>query len=156
LEHSRMQVPQAAPPAGTYASNAPPPVQPGMPQHAHQGQLAGQGLAGALMHTAQAHSAQPIHAQPTPTHGVKVRILAPIEAIQASLQGMPNVVRVDLVPTGKFSAGTTALVTYVGDETVLATIVRHLAHANIPVVGVEPERNELERIFLEVTKGDLQ
>ncbi|MBP9113758.1 MAG: ABC transporter ATP-binding protein, partial [Polyangiaceae bacterium] len=42
LEHSRMQVPQAAPPAGTYASNAPPPVQPGMPQHAHQGQLAGQ------------------------------------------------------------------------------------------------------------------
>jgi hypothetical protein len=26
----------------------------------------------------------------------------------------------------------------------------------IPVVGVEPERNELERIFLEATRGDVQ
>ena len=26
----------------------------------------------------------------------------------------------------------------------------------IAVVGVEPERNELERIFLEVTKGEVQ
>ena len=26
----------------------------------------------------------------------------------------------------------------------------------IGIVGVEPERNELERIFLEVTRGDLQ
>ena len=38
----------------------------------------------------------------------------------------------------------------------VAGIVRALVMANIPVVGVEPERNELERIFLEVTKGEVQ
>ena len=34
--------------------------------------------------------------------------------------------------------------------------MRALVLANVPVVGVEPERNELERIFLEVTKGEVQ
>jgi ABC-2 type transport system ATP-binding protein len=38
----------------------------------------------------------------------------------------------------------------------VAAIVRALVAGNIPVVGVEPERNELERIFLEVTKGEVQ
>jgi ABC-2 type transport system ATP-binding protein len=38
----------------------------------------------------------------------------------------------------------------------IAGIVRALVMNGIPVVGVEPERNELERIFLEVTKGDVQ
>ena len=35
-------------------------------------------------------------------------------------------------------------------------IVRAVVMAGVPVAGVEPERNELERIFLEVTKGDVQ
>ena len=30
------------------------------------------------------------------------------------------------------------------------------ATADIAVIGVEPERNDLERIFLEVTKGEVQ
>ena len=48
------------------------------------------------------------------------------------------------------------LVTYSGDDQVLANIVRVLVMANISVVGIEPERSELERIFLEVTKGEVQ
>jgi ABC-2 type transport system ATP-binding protein len=52
--------------------------------------------------------------------------------------------------------GGTVVVSYAGDEQTLAAIVRALVMAGLPVVGVEPERNELERIFLEVTKGEVQ
>ena len=38
----------------------------------------------------------------------------------------------------------------------IAEIVQHLVRNGVGVVGVEPERNELERIFLEVTKGEMQ
>jgi ABC-2 type transport system ATP-binding protein len=47
-------------------------------------------------------------------------------------------------------------VSYAGDEHVLAAIVRTLVAAGVQVVGVEPERNELERIFMEVTRGEVQ
>jgi ABC-2 type transport system ATP-binding protein len=43
-----------------------------------------------------------------------------------------------------------------GTDTLVAELVRYLVMQGVPVVGVEPERSELERIFLEVTKGDLQ
>jgi len=45
---------------------------------------------------------------------------------------------------------------YTGDERFVAELVRHLVAHGVGVVGVEAERNELERIFLEVTRGDLQ
>jgi ABC-2 type transport system ATP-binding protein len=45
---------------------------------------------------------------------------------------------------------------YFGSEALVADMVRHLVMNGIQVVGVEPERNELERIFLEVTKGEMQ
>ena len=38
----------------------------------------------------------------------------------------------------------------------VASLVHHLVTHNVPLVGVEPERNELERIFLEVTQGAMQ
>ncbi len=48
------------------------------------------------------------------------------------------------------------LIGYVGDERFVAEVVQHMVASGVGVVGVEPERNELERIFLEVTRGDLQ
>ncbi len=45
---------------------------------------------------------------------------------------------------------------YVGNDRFVADVVRHLVANGVGIVGVEPERNELERIFLEVTRGDLQ
>ena len=56
----------------------------------------------------------------------------------------------DAVPGGVVHVG------YTGTETKIAEMVQHLVHRNIGIVGVEPERNELERIFLEVTRGDVQ
>jgi ABC-2 type transport system ATP-binding protein len=63
---------------------------------------------------------------------------------------VPNVYKVGPGPGG------TVIVTYAGDDQAVAGIVRALVMASMPVVGVEPERNELERIFLEVTKGEVQ
>ncbi|WP_394850703.1 ABC transporter ATP-binding protein [Pendulispora brunnea] len=97
--------------------------------------------------------AQPEAPAPPPpvlTRTVKLRVLAPGEAVAAALTGMPGIHRVAPGPAH------TVLVTYAGDETMVAYIVRALVMANIGVSGVEPERNELERIFLEVTKGEVQ
>jgi ABC-2 type transport system ATP-binding protein len=77
-------------------------------------------------------------------------VLGPSETIAATLQAMPNVASVGPGPGG------TIIVTYLGDDQSLAGIVRALVMNGTAVVGVEPERNELERIFLEVTKGEVQ
>jgi ABC-2 type transport system ATP-binding protein len=88
------------------------------------------------------------HVQPQKI--AKLKVLAPGEAVAAALIGMPFVSRVGPGPGG------TVVVTYAGDDQALATIVRAVVMAGVPVAGVEPERNELERIFLEVTKGEVQ
>ena len=94
--------------------------------------------------------APPQIAPTLPKRNAKLRVLAPGEAVHAALLGMPGVHRVAPGPGG------TVIVTYFGDDQTIGLIVRALVMANIPVVGVEPERNELERIFLEVTKGEVQ
>jgi ABC-2 type transport system ATP-binding protein len=85
-----------------------------------------------------------------PVRNVRVRALAPGEAVYAALVSMHGIHSVSPGPAGS------VVVKYTGDDQALAAIVRALVTANIPVVGVEPERNELERIFLEVTKGEVQ
>ncbi len=43
-----------------------------------------------------------------------------------------------------------------GPETLIADIVGFLVKNNFGILGVEQEQNELERIFLEVTRGEMQ
>jgi ABC-2 type transport system ATP-binding protein len=81
---------------------------------------------------------------------VKLKVLAPPETVGPALAGLPYVQKVAPGPGGS------VIVTFVGDDQALGYIVRALVMANLAVVGVEPERNELERIFLEVTKGEVQ
>jgi ABC-2 type transport system ATP-binding protein len=85
-----------------------------------------------------------------PKRHVKLRVLAPGEAVAAALIGLPFVYKVAPGPGG------TVVVTYAGDDQTVALVVRAIVMAGVPVAGVEPERNELERIFLEVTKGEVQ
>jgi len=101
---------------------------------------------------AAASAAAAPHVPPAPatTRNVRVRALAPVEAVYAALVSLAGVKSVSAGPAG------TVTVEYSGDEHRVADIVRTLVAASIPVVGVEPERNELERIFLEVTKGEVQ
>jgi ABC-2 type transport system ATP-binding protein len=95
--------------------------------------------------------AQQAPAPPPPaTRSAKIKALAPPEVVAGALTGLPHVYKVSPGPAG------TVVVTYSGDDQALGVIVRAIVLANVPVAGVEPERNELERIFLEVTKGEVQ
>jgi len=85
-----------------------------------------------------------------PRRRLKVRAFEAADKVQSALTGVPNVYGVTPVAHGLF------LVTYVGDDQTVASIVKTLVAAGVAVAGVEPERNELERIFLEVTKGEVQ
>jgi hypothetical protein len=81
---------------------------------------------------------------------LKLRVLGnPNQAAQL-LWGGPGIQEIET------AAGGNLLVGYYGNDTLVAEMVRHLVMNGVAVIGVEPERNELERIFLEVTKGDLQ
>ncbi|MDC3956799.1 ATP-binding cassette domain-containing protein [Polyangium jinanense] len=96
----------------------------------------------------QPHVPAPI--PPTPNvRRVKLRVLGNPEAAAYFLRGGPGIVEVSVI-------GGVVHVGYQGTETKIAEMVTHLVHRNIGIVGVEPERNELERIFLEVTRGDVQ
>jgi ABC-2 type transport system ATP-binding protein len=86
----------------------------------------------------------------TATRSVRVRVLGPSDAVYPAVVSLTSVRGVAPGPGGTVS------IEYAGDSTEVAAIVRALVHANVPVVSVEPERNDLERIFLEVTKGEVQ
>jgi len=81
---------------------------------------------------------------------VKVRVLGDARPLIPLLVGGPGVIDVKLIAANMVG------VTYVGDDRLIADMVRHLVSHNVPLIGVEPERTELERIFLEATRGDLQ
>ncbi|HYQ14684.1 MAG TPA: ABC transporter ATP-binding protein [Polyangiaceae bacterium] len=81
---------------------------------------------------------------------LKLRVLGDSRPVVPLLAGGVGVHQVDPAPGGLLT------VDYTGDERFVADVVRHLVSQGVGVVGVEPERNELERIFLEVTRGDLQ
>jgi ABC-2 type transport system ATP-binding protein len=81
---------------------------------------------------------------------LRLRVLGDARAVGPLLQGLSGVLGTDPGPAGQLS------VYYTGDERFVAELVRHLVASGVGVVAVEPERNELERIFLEVTKGELQ
>jgi len=84
-------------------------------------------------------------APPVPRRGVKLRVLGDPAAAAFALQGGPGILDVQVV-------GTMVQVGYTGGDGKVAQIVSHLVHRNIGVVGVEQERNELERIFLQATQ----
>jgi ABC-2 type transport system ATP-binding protein len=81
---------------------------------------------------------------------LKLRVLGDSRLVVPLLAGGMGVHQVDPSPGGLLT------VDYTGDERFVADVVRHLVGQGVGIVGVEPERNELERIFLEVTRGDLQ
>ncbi len=101
-----------------------------------------------------------VEMEPTTTGGValptaarrrlKLRVLGEAAPVVPLLAGGGGVLGVEAGQSGQL------VVHYSGDDRFIADVVRHLVANGVGVVGVEPERNELERIFLEVTKGDLQ
>jgi ABC-2 type transport system ATP-binding protein len=80
---------------------------------------------------------------------VKLRVLGDPAAVAGLLAAAPSIVSVEIV-AGQL------VVTFDGPEGIIADMVAYLVRNGVGVVGVEQERNELERIFLEVTRGDMQ
>jgi ABC-2 type transport system ATP-binding protein len=102
----------------------------------------------------------PLVATPTVTAGgaaipeatrkrLKLRVLGDSQAIIPMLAGGSGVLGVEAGPGGLI------VLYYVGGDQYVAEVVRYLVTSGVAVVSVEPERNELERIFLEVTRGEL-
>jgi ABC-2 type transport system ATP-binding protein len=81
---------------------------------------------------------------------VKLRVIGDARGIYGLLRGGPGIMNVELIGPSQ------VVVSYVGDDRLVADMVRHLVASNVPLIGVEPERTELERIFLEATRGELQ
>ena len=81
---------------------------------------------------------------------LRLRVIGDAHRVMPLIAGGGGVLGVEAGPGGQLT------VHYVGDERFVAEVVRHLVSHGVGVIGVEPERNELERIFLEVTRGDLQ
>ncbi|WP_437286488.1 ABC transporter ATP-binding protein [Sorangium sp. So ce406] len=126
-----------APAAGDLAPAAGPP--PGYGPHPPHGAAPG----GAAQAAAYAGLS------PLSRRKLKVRVLGEPEAAAYLLRGGPGITDVDII-AGAVHVG------YVGNDVKIAEIVHHLVRSGIGVIGVEPERNELERIFLEVTQGEVQ
>jgi ABC-2 type transport system ATP-binding protein len=85
-----------------------------------------------------------------PDRGLRLRLLdAPDDALER-LRGAPGVLGVDRDPDGAFELA------YRGGDAVVADLVAWAVGQGLRVVRVEPDRNDLERIFLEVTKGEVQ
>ncbi|MFO0549315.1 MAG: ABC transporter ATP-binding protein [Polyangiaceae bacterium] len=80
---------------------------------------------------------------------IKLKVMGNPEAAVALLRTGNGVS--DLEVLGGF-----IMVTLEGPEARIADMVAFLVRNNIGVLGIEQERNELERIFLEVTKGEMQ
>ncbi len=83
-------------------------------------------------------------------HRVKVRVIGDAHGVLRLVIGGPGVQGAQVTSPSQLT------VSYQGDERFVADMVRHLVAQGVPIVAVEPERTELERIFLEATRGDLQ
>jgi ABC-2 type transport system ATP-binding protein len=128
--------------AAQAVGHAPPPMvqRPGQPR-----------VPGPVQAEAYAPGTLPVAANIPPVlrRKVKVRVLGDPGMAAYLVRGGPGIDAADVV-------GGVVHVTYVGSDVKIAEIVQHLVRSGVGVVGVEPERNELERIFLEVTRGEVQ
>jgi ABC-2 type transport system ATP-binding protein len=81
---------------------------------------------------------------------LRIRVLGEAAAAARAIPVAPPLDTLDV------AAGGWLTLHHYGDDRFVADTVQRLVLAGVRVVAVEPERNELERIFLEVTKGQLQ
>jgi len=83
-----------------------------------------------------------------PERTLRMTLLKPPEDLNEPFRDMPQLHEISLSPDGSLRLSFEG-----GDETVAELVARAVPYG---VVRVEPERDDLERIFLEVTKGEVQ
>jgi ABC-2 type transport system ATP-binding protein len=111
--------------------------------------LEAQRAAEAVGASAPSSTRAPLPAAPVVRRRVKFRVLGAPEAAAPVLARAPGVAEVEVL-------GGWVVASIDGAEQTIADIVAHLVAAGVGILGVEQERNELERIFLEVTRGEMQ
>ena len=84
-----------------------------------------------------------------PDRGARIRLLQAPEHCEEVFRTVPGVLDVE-------REGTEIAVAYSGGDDVIAALVARAVGAGLAVTRVEPDQNDLERIFLEVTRGELQ
>jgi ABC-2 type transport system ATP-binding protein len=82
-----------------------------------------------------------------PAARLKIRVIGEAAVVLSAVREHPGVVSATAAAGGWLS------VTHSGDDAFVAELVRALVTSGAAVIGVEPERAELERVFMEVTKG---
>jgi ABC-2 type transport system ATP-binding protein len=110
------------------------------------GRLVAQGPVQTIVQQLASHRAGP-DATATERHAVKIRTLGQAERAAWLLQTMPEV-------EGVRAMGEVVVVAVRGTEAVLAETIRRLVLSDIRVVGIEPEQNPLETVFLGVTQRE--
>ncbi len=85
-----------------------------------------------------------------PSRAVRLRFLSPAEEVDAALEAHPGLLEAERQPDGLWR------VVFEGGDERLADLVSALVSAGLRLVRVEPDVNDLERIFLEVTRGEVQ
>jgi ABC-2 type transport system ATP-binding protein len=85
-----------------------------------------------------------------PERAVKLRLLAAPADVESTIAKGPAVLGVEREPDGSYR------VQYRGTDEQLADLIDHCVQSGLRVIRVEPDQNDLERIFLELTKGELQ
>ena len=88
-----------------------------------------------------------------PGRRVKITVLRGAEKVEEILRRFTFVRGVEALdePLAEGEGGGRFEVSYEGDEWRLADLVGALAGEKLPLVAVEPERRDLERIFMDVT-----
>jgi ABC-2 type transport system ATP-binding protein len=84
-----------------------------------------------------------------PDRGAKIRLLRATEHCEDVFRDVPGVLEVE-------RHDTEIAIAYTGGDEIIAALVAKAVGAGLSVTRVEPEQNDLERIFLEVTRGELQ
>ena len=135
----------AGPPPG-YAG--PPPQGYAAPQQGYAGPPQGYAGPPPQGHAGPPQGHPPVPA-PVPRRKVKIRVLSDAVGAAYLVRGGPGIMEVEVI-AGVVHVG------FEGGDGKIAEIVQHLVRNGVGVIGVEPERNELERIFLEVTRGEVQ
>ncbi len=105
---------------------------------------------GAITAAPVLHTAGGVSVPEAARRRLRLRVIGDSRVVVPLIEGGGGVLGVEAAAGGQLT------VHYTGDERFVAEVVRHLVSRGVGIVGVEPERNELERIFLEVTRGDLQ
>lgn len=86
----------------------------------------------------------------TPDRSMRLKLLKVPADPAPYFARVVGVTHVDVAPDGDLR------ISYAGGDETVAEVVAAAVHGGLSVIRVEPERDDLERIFLEVTKGELQ